>query len=231
MSTDNVANVASEESNENKESSEGKESEPPKRFAGVRKGILWLLGAGALAVVGYRGALGSTTIDATVELPAASAAEHRPPAVRAAVEPATPARAGALRGAATSRAADPPSAVDVLDPDSHGAAGAAVLPGAGASPGAATSQAAEPAATVPAPDSQGATPSAAVTPDGKIVLNLATETELRKLPGIGKARARAIVEQRERAGRFRRLEDLLRVKGIGPKRLAVLRPKLVLDAP
>ncbi len=74
-------------------------------------------------------------------------------------------------------------------------------------------------------------PANAITPDGRIVLNLATETELRQLPGIGKSRAHAIVEQRERVGRFRRLEDLLRVKGIGPKRLAALRSKLVLDAP
>jgi competence protein ComEA len=77
----------------------------------------------------------------------------------------------------------------------------------------------------------GAAPAAAITPDGKVVLNLADETELQKLPGIGKSRARAIVEQRERLGRFRRLEDLLRVKGIGPRRLATLRTKLVLDPP
>jgi len=36
------------------------------------------------------------------------------------------------------------------------------------------------------------------------------------LPGIGPAKARAIVADREGRGPFRRLEDLARVSGIGP---------------
>jgi competence protein ComEA len=65
--------------------------------------------------------------------------------------------------------------------------------------------------------------------DGKIVLNLATEEDLRRLPGIGPSKAKAILELRKRLGRFRRVDDLLRVKGIGRRRLARLRPLLAVD--
>jgi competence protein ComEA len=50
--------------------------------------------------------------------------------------------------------------------------------------------------------------------------------ELERLPGIGPVLARRIVEDRGRNGQYRRLEDLLRVKGIGPKKLKKLRPHL-----
>lgn len=72
---------------------------------------------------------------------------------------------------------------------------------------------------------------AAVLPDGRIVLNLATPTELTKLPGIGQKRAEAIVALRTKLKGFRKLSDLLRVKGIGVKSLKKLEPKLVLEVP
>jgi competence protein ComEA len=68
-----------------------------------------------------------------------------------------------------------------------------------------------------------------VTADGKVALNLATEEDLRRLPGIGATRAKAILALRERLGRFRRPEDLLRVKGIGRRSLARLRPLLIVE--
>lgn len=67
--------------------------------------------------------------------------------------------------------------------------------------------------------------------DGRVVLNEATESELTKLPGIGPSRARAILALRQRLNRFKAVEDLLRVKGIGRKMLRRLRPNLVLDRP
>ena len=191
-------------------------------FSGWRRAALWLIGAGALAVVGYRGTLGTET--ATAAPPAITGAtpilgEARstpPPAARA---PNVPAERLALPAGASS--GDPTPRPDApAKPAKGGDTGALAAPTGGSAEAAASAN--HPAAG----------PSAgAVTPDGRIVLNLATETELRQLPGIGKSRAHAIVEQRERVGRFRRLEDLLRVKGIGPKRLAALRSKLVLDAP
>src|SRR5690606_5917655 len=71
----------------------------------------------------------------------------------------------------------------------------------------------------------------AVLPDGRIVLNLASEAELVKLPGVGPKRAQAILAVRKRLGRFRRVEDLLRVKGIGRKMLDRIRPIVVVDPP
>jgi competence protein ComEA len=88
------------------------------------------------------------------------------------------------------------------------------------------------ASSAPMPSDGGATPSAGLTPDGKVILNRASADELRKLPGVGAKRAQAIVELRTRlGGRFKRVSDLLRVKGIGPKGLKKMEPHLVLDAP
>jgi competence protein ComEA len=67
--------------------------------------------------------------------------------------------------------------------------------------------------------------------DGRVVLNAATEAELTKLPGIGPSRARAILALRQRLTRFRAVEDLLRIKGIGRKMLRRLRPSVVVDRP
>lgn len=69
------------------------------------------------------------------------------------------------------------------------------------------------------------------TSDGKLILNLATMVELTQLPGIGQKRAQAILELRQRLKRFRKLTDLLRVRGIGRRRLQLLLPHLVLDPP
>jgi len=54
-------------------------------------------------------------------------------------------------------------------------------------------------------------------------LNAATAEQLEELPGIGPALARAIVDHRTRQGRFRAVEDLLDVRGIGPAKLDGLR--------
>lgn len=70
---------------------------------------------------------------------------------------------------------------------------------------------------------------AAVTADGKVAINRANEQDLRRLPGIGATRAKAILALRERLGRFRRPEDLLRVKGIGRRMLGRLRPLLIIE--
>jgi competence protein ComEA len=67
--------------------------------------------------------------------------------------------------------------------------------------------------------------------DGRVVLNAASETELTKLPGIGPSRARAILTLRQQLKKFRAVEDLLRIKGIGRKMLRRLRPNVVLDRP
>ncbi|MBX3206921.1 MAG: ComEA family DNA-binding protein [Labilithrix sp.] len=62
-------------------------------------------------------------------------------------------------------------------------------------------------------------------------MNHASADELRRLPGVGPKRAEAIVALRQRMGRFQRVEDLLRVKGVGRTTLRKWRPLLRLDAP
>ncbi|CAH1221056.1 ComE operon protein 1 [Paenibacillus plantiphilus] len=63
--------------------------------------------------------------------------------------------------------------------------------------------------------------------DGLIDINAATAEELDALPGIGAAKALAIVKEREKNGRFHSVEDLLRVKGIGPKLLEKMKSSIV----
>ncbi|MDD9940758.1 MAG: helix-hairpin-helix domain-containing protein [Myxococcales bacterium] len=66
---------------------------------------------------------------------------------------------------------------------------------------------------------------------GVVNLNSASEAELSLLPGIGTARARAIVTLRKRLKRFTRVEQLMRVKGIGRKTFRKLRPMLTIVGP
>ena len=56
-----------------------------------------------------------------------------------------------------------------------------------------------------------------------IRVNSASLDELQRLPGVGPSIARAIIEHRARTGGFSSLGDLLKVKGIGPKKLEDMR--------
>ena len=47
-----------------------------------------------------------------------------------------------------------------------------------------------------------------------ININTADKEELMMLPGIGEVRAIAIIEHRKRAGDFKKIEDIMNVKGI-----------------
>jgi competence protein ComEA len=67
------------------------------------------------------------------------------------------------------------------------------------------------------------------TPDDPVFLNQAAFEDLRRLPGVGPKRAQAILTLRQRLGRFRQVEDLLKVKGIGRSTLKKLRPLIKLD--
>ena len=90
---------------------------------------------------------------------------------------------------------------------------------------------ADAAASAAAPLTSDVKPSSAVTADGRVILNLATLEDLRKLPGVGAKRAEAILALRQKLGKFRRITDLLRIRGIGPRRLKQLQPRLLLDPP
>lgn len=60
----------------------------------------------------------------------------------------------------------------------------------------------------------------------KINLNMATAAQLQQLSGVGKKKAEVIIEYRNRHGKFKRIEDLQLVKGIGPALLAKNRHRL-----
>jgi competence protein ComEA len=63
-------------------------------------------------------------------------------------------------------------------------------------------------------------------PAGPLDLNAATAEQLESLPGVGPATAEAILSYRKEKGRFRSVEELLEVRGIGEAKLASIRSKV-----
>jgi competence protein ComEA len=59
-----------------------------------------------------------------------------------------------------------------------------------------------------------------------INLNTATAAELQRLPGIGPALAKRIVEFREKRHGFKRVEELLAIPGISEKKWQAIRDKV-----
>ncbi len=78
-----------------------------------------------------------------------------------------------------------------------------------------------------APPLVAAAPAAGPTvTEGKININTASAEELTALPGIGPSYAQRIVEHREKNGPFKKVEDLLNVRGIGEKTFEKIRDRL-----
>ncbi len=67
-----------------------------------------------------------------------------------------------------------------------------------------------------------------VTPSA-LNLNSASVVELTRLKGVGPKTAEAIVALRRTRGPFRKVEDLLEVKGIGKKKLENIRPYVIVS--
>ena len=70
-----------------------------------------------------------------------------------------------------------------------------------------------------------AVPSAS-SQSGPVNINTADEAALDRIPGVGPATARAIVEEREKNGPFSSVDDITRVEGIGKKKLERMRDSL-----
>lgn len=57
-------------------------------------------------------------------------------------------------------------------------------------------------------------------------INTASEEELMTLPGINREIAKSIVEHRKAIGRYRKVEDLALVRGIGAAKLELIKPEI-----
>ena len=72
------------------------------------------------------------------------------------------------------------------------------------------------------------TTTATVTKEGgKVDINTATLAELTNLKGIGDKKAQAIVDYREKQGKFTSIDQLVDVNGIGPATLEANRDMII----
>jgi len=64
-----------------------------------------------------------------------------------------------------------------------------------------------------------------------INLNTATVQQLEALPGVGTRTAQLIVEHRQKNGGFKKVEELMNIKGIGEKSFLKLKPMVTVTPP
>jgi len=60
----------------------------------------------------------------------------------------------------------------------------------------------------------------------KVNINTATAAELQTISGIGASIADRIVQYREENGAFKTVEDIMKVKGIGPKKYESIKDQI-----
>ena len=73
------------------------------------------------------------------------------------------------------------------------------------------------------------TPKTAETAGAPVNLNTATLAQLEALPGIGPALARRIVAARDADGRFARIDELGRVRGMSQRKIEQLRTFITVE--
>jgi competence ComEA-like helix-hairpin-helix protein len=63
----------------------------------------------------------------------------------------------------------------------------------------------------------------------KININQAYSTDLEILPGVGAVTAERIIEYREKSGGFKKIEDIMKVKGIGQKKFEKIKDYITVE--
>jgi comEA protein len=70
-----------------------------------------------------------------------------------------------------------------------------------------------------------------IPPSKPIDINAATSEELQQLPGVGPVIAQRILDYRKKSGPFRNVDELMAVRGISDKRLAKIKPYVMVKNP
>jgi competence protein ComEA len=65
---------------------------------------------------------------------------------------------------------------------------------------------------------------------GIVNINTASATELEALPGVGAKTAARIVDYRQKNGPFKKVEELMNVRGVGEKNFLRLKPQISIAA-
>lgn len=67
-----------------------------------------------------------------------------------------------------------------------------------------------------------------ITKNNKININKASITELKQITGIGESTANKIIDYRENVGKFKKIEDIKEVKGIGDSKYESIKDKITI---
>ena len=68
------------------------------------------------------------------------------------------------------------------------------------------------------------------TTGNPVNLNTASAAQLQTLPGVGASAAQRILDYRQKNGSFKKIEELMNVKGIGEKSFLKLKPLITVGA-
>jgi competence protein ComEA len=73
-------------------------------------------------------------------------------------------------------------------------------------------------------------PKQAATAAAPVNLNTATADQLATIPGVGVKTAERIIEYRQKNGGFKKIEDLMNVRGVGEKSFLKMKPLITVGA-